>query len=325
MLKVIDKGVVHDRSPALIAGICRCASGDLLVSFNSSGDLSAGQQIYLVRSRDGGATWGDPEMCFESVFRNGGVEAGCSLTRLSNGRLLLPYADGYYLYPGTGNYDRHALFFCPISDDEGKSWWNVRPQPYGGLEAFVFGKVVELPDGDLLLPVWGAYERHGTWTPAVLRSADGGETWTDRRPIAERGNETVISPLPDGRLIALIRGHSTDPGHPFYVAHSGDSGRTWSQPRRINLQGTSPSIHLTPDGCLLAGFRSTLPGGKCQLASSTDGGLTWELEIELEVPRGKWNKGGYPVLEDLPDGRLIAVFHNVDPSPYVAYNILSWT
>jgi len=323
MLKVLDKEIVRDQEPAAIAGVCRCASGDLLVSFNSGGDLSAGQQISLVRSRDGGVTWGEPEARFESVFKNGGVEAGCSLTRLSSGRLLLPYADGYYLHPGTDNHDRHALFFCPISDDEGSTWWNVRPQPYGGLEAFVFGKVIELPDGDLLLPVWGAYERHGAWEPAVLRSRDGGETWEDRRRIAGRGNETVIALLPDGRIVALIRGHSTHPENPFYVAHSADDGRTWSKPRRTHLLGTSPSLHLTPEGILLAGFRSRLPGANCQVASSADGGLTWKLELELEVPRGEWNRGGYPVLEDLPDGRLIAVFHNVDSSPYVAYNILS--
>lgn len=324
MLKVLDKGIVHDQSPALIAGLCRCADGDILVSFNSGGDLSAGQRIALVRSKDGGAIWGDPETRFESVFKTGGVEAGCSLTRLSSGRLLLPYADGFYLYPNTDNYDRHALFFCPISDDNGMTWSNIRPQRYGGLEAFAFGKVVELPDGDLLLPVWGAYERHGAWTPAVVRSDDDGETWKDRRRIAEGGNETVLSLLANGRLLALIRSYTRDPDHPFHVAYSDDGGKTWSQPQQVNLQGTSPSLHVTPEGHLLAGFRSLLPGGNCHLASSADGGLTWEVEIELELPHGTWHKGGYPVLEDLPDGRLIATFHNTDPSPYVAYNILSW-
>ena len=36
--------------------------------------------------------------------------------------------------------------------------------------------------------------------PAVLRSTDGGETWKDRCPVADRGNETVIALLPGGEV-----------------------------------------------------------------------------------------------------------------------------
>ncbi|MEW6752810.1 MAG: sialidase family protein [Candidatus Latescibacterota bacterium] len=325
MLRVIAKGVVHKQSPALIAGICRTAGGDLLVCFNSGGDLSAGQQAAVVRSADGGRTWGRPEAVFESIFTRGGVEAGCSLTRLSSGRLLAPYADGYYLHPGTSNHDRRALLFCPLSDDGGATWTHGRAQCYEGLEAFAFGRVVELPDGELLLPLWGAYDRQGQWVPAVLRSGDQGETWGEWAPIAPHGDETPIVRLPDGRILALLRDYDAgDSSRPFYVAHSADGGRTWSAPRRVALHGTSPSLHLSGDQRLIAGYRSTLPGCNCQLTTSGDGGESWEFALELELPFGHWHYGGYPVVEDLPDGRLIAVFHNADPAWYVAYNILEW-
>lgn len=327
MLKVVEKGIVHDRSPALIAGICCTREGDLLVAYNSGGDLSAGQTTAVIRSQDKGHTWGAPEVIFTSVFKAGGIEAGCSLTCLSSGRLLLPYADGFYLYPNTGNYDRRALLFCPLSDDGGITWTHTKAQCYEGLEAFAFGKVVELPNGDLLLPLWGAYEKQGLWIPAVLRSTDQGETWKDWRPIADHGDETPIALLPDGRLLALLRDYTPeDKSRPFHISYSEDQGQTWSPPCRIELFGTSPSLHVTADGqLLLAGYRSTLPGGNCHLSSSTDRGLTWQFELEFELPHGKWHYGGYPVIEDLPDGRLIAVFHNADPSWYIAYNILSRT
>jgi hypothetical protein len=108
------------------------------------------------------------------------------------------------------------------------------------------------------------------------------------------------------------------------VSHSDDGGGTWSRPQRVNINGTSPSLHVTSEGKLLAGFRSTLGGGNCHLASSEDDGRTWRVELELELPHGTWYRGGYPVLENLPDGRLIATFHNGDPSWYVAYNVLRW-
>jgi len=322
-LRIVTKGVVYDRGPALIAGNALCRNGDLLVAFNTGGDLSAGQQTRIVRSRDLGRTWGEPEITFESVFNRGGIEAGCSLTRLRSGRLLLPYADGFYLHPGSKNTDRHALLFCPVSDDDGKTWHSRKAQAYEGLEAFAFGTVVELSDGALLLPLWGAYDRQGIWGAGIVKSRDGGETWSAWRPIVrDHGDETPILLLPDGRVLALIRGYTRDPERPFHVAQSADQGETWSAPRKVNLNGTSPALHLTPKGRLLAGYRSTLPGANCHIAASADGGLTWKFELELGLPRGEWKSGGYPAFENLPDGRIFVTFHNRDPHWYVAYNIL---
>jgi hypothetical protein len=323
-LRVVEKGAVHDRSPALIAGNCRCANGDLLVAYNTSGDLGAGQRAGLVRSTDGGKTWSAPERHFESVFTRGGVEAGCSLTRISSGRLLLPYADGFYLHPAVrGNTDRHALLFCPTSDDNGRTWQNTKAQLYEGLEAFAFGTVVELANGTLLLPLWGAYDRQGVWGAGLVKSTDGGVNWGDWRPIVrEHGDETPVILLGDGRLLALIRGYTNDKERPFHVAHSSDGGNSWTPPRKANLNGTSPSLHITPRGRLLAGYRSTLPGANCHVASSADGGLTWSFEIELQLPSGTWSRGGYPAFENLPDGRIFATFHNGQPGWHVAFNML---
>jgi hypothetical protein len=321
--RIAGKGIVYNRGPALIAGNCLTRSGDLLVAFNTGGDLGPGQRAVLVRSTDGGRTWGEPEHQFDSIFTRGGIEAGCSLTCLRSGRLLLPYADGFYLHPGTKSYDRHALLFCPYSDDNGRTWRGRKAQCYEGLEAFAFGTVVELAGGALLLPLWGAYDRQGVWGAGLVKSRDGGETWGDWRPIVrDHGDETPIVLLPDGRVLALIRGYSNSPERPFHVAHSSDGGDTWTAPVKVNLNGTSPSLHVTRKGTLLAGYRSTLKGANCQVASSADGGLTWKFELEFELPHGEWHLGGYPAFENLPDGRIFATFHNGSPGWYVAYNLL---
>jgi Neuraminidase (sialidase) len=331
-VKVVEKGVVYDKSTAVISGVCRCKNGDLLVSYNMRSDLRPGERVGLVRSTDGGKTWsGRPENTFESVFKNGGLEAGCSLTCLSNGRLLLPYADGIYLHPDQkDNFDRFALLFCPTSDDQGRTWQNTKAQSYDGLEGFAYGKVVELPSGKLLLPLWGARERRETSSSGVVQSHDNGETWSEYRCIGPaHGDETSVILLPDSSLLALIREYEPqDPTRAFHVAYSRDGGENWTAPQKVNMTGTSPALHLTPKGLLLAGYRSTVgqpTEGRCHISSSLDNGQTWDFELELELPRGQWFKGGYPAFTNLADGRIFVTFHNgvlKDPW-YTAYNILA--
>ncbi|MBI1916984.1 MAG: exo-alpha-sialidase [Planctomycetes bacterium] len=318
-MKIVAKGFAYDKSPAAVVGVCRCKNGDLLLAYNTSTDLDAGERIALVRSADRGKTWGKPEAFAESVFNKGGVEAGSSLTRLANGRLLLPYTDGFYLRPGK-NADRRTLLFCPTSDDNGKTWQNTKAICFEGLETFPFGKVVELPGGVLLLPLWGAYEKHGEIASGVLKSKDRGNTWAGWRPIVRRnGSETPIVLLPDHRLVALLRQYTEDKDRPFHVSYSSDDGDTWTKPVKVNLHGEAPALHRTPKGRLLAGYRTLQ--SRCQISSSSDGGLTWKFELELEGPDGR-RVGEYPSFENLPDGRILVAYDNGRPIWNVVYSIL---
>ncbi len=334
-LRIIEKGIIYDKGNALIAGVCRGNEGDLIVAFNTGGDMSPGQRVVVIRSHDGGRTWGEPEVEFSTVFQRGGVEVGCSLSRVSSGRLLLPYADGFYLNLGerqfselfkTNELETSALLFCPYSDDNGRTWLNAKAQRYKGLQAIPFGKVLELSGRVLVMPIYGEHDRRGVTRPAVLRSTDGGLTWGGYRPIADHGNETAILLLPDGRLLALIRGYTSDLGdteYPLYTTYSEDGGDTWASAQQTTMQGTSPALHLAPNGKVLAGYRSILEGGRCHVSSSDNGGASWTFELELQVPKGTWQSGGYPVFETLPDGTFFVSFHNSAPAWHMAYNILA--
>lgn len=318
-LKIVAKGFVYDKSHGAVVGLCRCKNGDLLVAYNTTTDLDPGERVALVRSSDGGKTWGKPKPFAESVFQNGGVEAGSTLTRLANGRLLLPYTDGFYLRPKTSG-DRRTLLFCPTSDDNGQTWQNTKSIQLENLEAFAFAKVVELPGGALLLPVWGAYDKHGTIASGVLKSSDGGKTWPAWRFITRRnGSETPIALLPDKRLVALLRQFTDDKDRPFHVSHSKDGGDTWTPPARIKLFGEAPALHVTPKGRLLAAYRTLQ--ARCHVSSSSDGGVTWRFEVELAAPDGR-AVGEYASFENLPDGRVIVAYDDGRPTWRVVYNLL---
>ena len=101
--------------------------------------------------------------------------------------------------------------------------------------------VAELPDGELLMPLYGKpYDR--TWQQAtVVRSSDGGRAWPDTGEVviaAEDGihfQEPTLTVLDDGQVVALIR---TTVGH-AYLSRSTDGGRTWTAPVPTDMPASS--------------------------------------------------------------------------------------
>src|SRR5690625_6045065 len=88
------------------------------------------------------------------------------------------------------------------------------------------GNVVELDNGDLLVPLYGTRPDDTLGRASVVRSTDGGRTWPVENEVmlpAAPGvslSETEVAVLPGGRVSAVIR--------PGFVSDSFDGGRTWS-------------------------------------------------------------------------------------------------
>ena len=111
---------------------------------------------------------------------------------------------------------------------------------YAG-HAATHGPILELPNGDLLVPLYGRLPEGGTGPATVVRSTDGGRTWP-------RENESVIgrsatfdfqepnlSLLKDGSLLSVIRTSINI----AYVSRSYDLGRTWTTPVSTDLPASS--------------------------------------------------------------------------------------
>ena len=124
---------------------------------------------------------------------------------------------------------------------------------------------------------------------SVLRSTDGGQTWTDVSTGLPEGTGYSVGPLVIDSSTFLL---GTKQGPRAGIFRTTDGGTTWTKVFDEGV-GTTPlvsavdgKIYFIPEG-----------GG---LISSGDGGLTWDsITTSSQLPPSTW-----PVLIELPDGRL---------------------
>ncbi|SDT21533.1 BNR/Asp-box repeat-containing protein [Jiangella sp. DSM 45060] len=274
-LTVTDRGVVYDASDsgtdtAFSPAITRAPNGDILVAFKTTGDVQPDGVIKLVRSTDGGQTWSPPETLVEPQIFDGGAMyvSGGNLVTLRDGTILLVFNEGVNYSPYN---NRDSKMFVARSTDNGHTWVGLDepvqlPAEIQREHWACCSRVSELDDGTLMMSLWGTLELADDWEldpqrwrAALVKSYDGGRTWTDYSTIAydphipagNRGNgsrgggvnESSVVQLRDGRLMAVIRYEgpvALRPGaDPFwlYVSYSEDVGRTWSEPVVSEIRG----------------------------------------------------------------------------------------
>ena len=183
----------------------------------------------LWRSEDAGDTWlpsGAPATGRTLAAASGGIAhphvtaVAVSATERANGHGVV--------YAGT---EPSALF---RSEDGGASWrelaglravpsapeWRFPPRPHTSHVRWI------APDPGTAGRLYVAIE-----AGAVLRSADGGTSWEDRRPDGPRDVHTLAThPLAPGRLYAAAGDGLLRAGTGY--AESRDGGDTWARPDR---------------------------------------------------------------------------------------------
>ena len=164
--------------------------------------------------------------------------------------------------------------------------------------------IVGLPDGTLLVPMYGSLKQDVVWFDYrmfggylkypqewprqfkyrswLLRSEDGGLNWHYYSTIAalpELGDEGFCEPsvasLHDRSLIALLRNGGGDDG-PLWVCRSSDDGRTWSYPVRTTPTGNAPQIRQMPNGVLACAYGR--PNNRISF-DLTGSGLAWSHTV----------------------------------------------
>lgn len=181
-MKILDKYVVYQgNEPALFPGLTRAANGDILVSFCTRFDCLPGGEAFLIRSVDEGRTWTQPKRIYRSNKPDGCINLSVGLMTLHKGTVLYPCSDTRI----TRKWDQHDADLVVLrSDDHGHTWSGPTPYTVGVKEPFAYGRIVELPNGELLCPIWGKRVPNEPWRSGLVRSRDGGQTWGEHVTIA---------------------------------------------------------------------------------------------------------------------------------------------
>ena len=275
-------------------------------------------RLDVVFSADEGKTWSKPTVVIDSDLDDRNPAFG----QAKDGTLVV----GYWHcanYDAQGNYQSDlqalgkSLTKVVRSTDGGKTWGkptdiDVSDLGYGS----PYGKIVTMPDGAMLMPVYGTGVRDaaGKLPPGdfsyLYRSTDNGQTWSRFSTVgATRFNETGVVRLDSGELLAAMR--TVEPVQDVWITRSKDGGKTWDEPRQVTQKLVHPAdLVQLPDGrvLLVAGDRRSPFGvvgviGNAEKLDWADAFTLYDGATNLDC--------GYPSSVVLKDGRVVTLYYAV--------------
>ncbi len=248
----------------------------LAVFFCTSARLASRDRVLIGRE--------EPAVRMTVVEGGGHFPVACIL---KNGDLAVVLRGGA---PHVGIRGRLDLV---TSKDSGRTWLAPRTivDTPGDDRNPAFG---QLSDGALVLAyvvVTVGYDQTGlrekdaiTDGVYVIRSSDGGATWTSPYKINIVGSRGFspfgkIIQLADGTALMTIYIDKPEASE-SYVYRSRDNGKTWGDPSRIAVRYNETALASLPDGRLMAALRSD-KGGHLAVAYSHDKGRSWSEPHQL--------------------------------------------
>lgn len=294
-------------------------NGDVLaVVRGGAAHIGVKGRLDLIRSTDRGKTWSAPWTAVDEEFDDRNPAMG----QLRDGSIVLAYAaaSGYdetgHRFKGGKNdwvFDGVYLMF---SKDNGRTW--SKPARDAAIHDFYtgkglvspYGKIIQLPDGDVLMAVYFEFFDERRNQSYLFRSKDGGRTWGEPVLLGEHYNETGIARLRDGRLLAALR--SEKGGH-IAISESPDQGRTWSNPVRVTKDSEHPAdlIQLRDGRVLMVYGERNAPRGVHAMISPD--GRKWDqtksIVLAGDAPNGDC---GYPSSVETAKGQVVTLYYQVD-------------
>jgi len=319
------------------ADLIKLQNGDLLMMTRESTEhYSPDGDVVMVRSTDGGKTWGGRQVI--AGIKEIDEREGCGV-QLRDGTIVVGIfynnnykPDGSYNWGGV-NGDNIPLTvpglhrigsYVIMSKDNGHTWsapafLDTSAMPYPEVEGPTDAPI-ELPDGSIVMGMIGKNPKADAkdTSSIMVRSTDQGKTWKFLSKMASDPGgklggfmEPGIVRTKTGRIVAGLRNHGPDQA--IWVTHSDDDGKTWSPVQKTGMIGHPTDLIQLSDGRLMAsyGIRTphTRPTG-VRACFSSDNGATWDLatEVQLRNDFGNWDVG-YPESLEFADGRVLTVYY----------------
>lgn len=288
----------------------------LVVLRGGAGHIGLGGRLDVVRSTDGGETWGETLTVADSERDDRNPAMGVA----PDGAIVLAY-HWQGCYTDDGRWDpsiKRTDTRVVRSTDRGHTWTGDALINYAPVNsASPFGKIRPI-DGVLHMPIYTGPTLGETpdtvrvapaTTPTyLLRSADNGVTWGDPTLVALGLNEADFLALPDGDLLFAAR--SEAPEAAIYTLKSSDRGRTWRLLGRVTASSEHPpDLTLLGNGWVLLTFGHRHEPYGVQGLLSKDGGETWNARRLVYDDALPGTDIGYPSTARLDDGRLVTVYY----------------
>lgn len=317
--------------------------GELIVAFRRALDrrrigedkvwhADPNSQPVLVRSRDDGKTWSQPEVVYAHPW--GGSQDPCML-QLRDGTLLLtsyawawmsPETIGKLKQPTSVNLGKFVFLggYIVRSADGGRKWEPPVLPPVIPTEAAldIFGQKVPaynrgaLVEGKSGRIFWvGASNRQMSphrWDTHLMMSDDKGASWAYSGVIATDDkasfNETSIYETPRGDLVAFMRTAGLDDN--LAIARSTDGGKTFAKWQKIGFKGHPfHALRLPDDRVLLVyGYRHKPMGIRARILDAECNNAETAPEIVLREDGGHIDLG-YPWSVLLNERRVLVTYY----------------
>jgi len=288
-----------------------------------AGNLGQFTDPVILKSRDGGRSWGEPTAMGLPWTIDGFMsDGGTSVLRLRSGKLIFISHRNGTKYRARGS---HGLPAISESTDDGRTWSPARlltDEPED-IQYLMNQRLIQLADGRLVLPICARdpripIEQFGEGSHPTLAfcylSDDDGLTWRRShgkvRQMTERGvQEPVAGEYAPGRLVLLYRSGLGC----HQASFSDDGGETWSEPEDTPLTAACSPLTMTKlaDGSLILVYNhatplfkeSYYPRNPLVYATSRDG-RTWSEPVMIDDQPGR--QLIYPSITPTGKGLLIA-------------------
>jgi hypothetical protein len=289
---------------------------------SSTADARGGQ----IESDDGGTTWPASTYVQDDTTK---APPTTGATRLRDGTLL-----GFGFKPSSQSGT--SATYSAYRSADGLTWTESAAIFDKGASggSRITGKPLELPDGTVLILMYGQFSDGSNDRVQLEASTDGGRTFTRRAIVFKDNstndyNEADIAQLQSGKLISVARHHANEAlASPAYTT-STDGGRTWAAIATLSvtfpngydpyddsgkaLLGVSPNLMLMPNGVLV--LRSGRPDGWVAISTNGEGtGWVGQLTYRNCPSDGARTHGstGYGGLDYVSANRAVVIGDNCE-------------